>query len=271
MSTFHLNNGMKLYYESHGKGTETLVMMHGWASDHTVFEESIPILRKKARCIVYDHRGHGGSKNANLEPVSIKTLASDLHELITGLNLSNITLFGWSMGAATAMAYVRDFGCDALKQLVLCDMTPRLLNDSTWKLGLYKGRFTVADIKRTAGMDVSEFFQEFVTEAKPVLGKLPDMMLKPLLRTYLSNYDSYTLNILSTDMKKADFRSAIEKITVPLTYIYAEPGTLFSPALARWYRSHVHVPFHSVGITKSTHMLVNEHPALLAEALSRLF
>lgn len=270
MSEFQLQNGMKLYYKSHGIGDNTIIMMHGWASTHSVFEDSVPLLRRKARVIVYDHRGHGGSKHANLEPVTLRTLASDLRELITGLKLRNITLFGWSMGAATAMAYVRDFGCDALRQLVLCDMTPRLLNDKNWKLGLFQGRFTQADIRRTAGQDVSEFFEEFVTEAKPILGSIPHFVMKPVLRQYLSEYDSDLLNMLSDDMKQADFRAVIGKITVPLTYIYPEPGSLFSPALARWYRAQVNCPFRSVCITKSTHMLVNEHPALLAEALMKV-
>lgn len=67
----------------------------------------------------------------------METLASDLNELIQGLSLSDVTLLGWSMGAGVAMTYIRDYGCSALKQVVLCDMTPKQLNDDTWKLGLY--------------------------------------------------------------------------------------------------------------------------------------
>lgn len=270
MSEFQLQNGMKLYYESHGTGSKTLVMLHGWTSNHTIFHEPVTFLRKKARCIIYDHRGHGNSKNANGEHVSLETLASDLHELITGLNLSDVTLFGWSMGAATALTYVRDYGCDALSQLVLCDMTPKQLNDESWKLGLYKGAYTADDAARSAQLSLLEIFKDFAVKADPRIAKIPNIALNPILGKYLEEYDAGVLNDLSEAMKTADLRDTADKITVPLTYFYAEPGSLFSPALARWYRTHVHVPYHSVGFTKSSHMLIQEHPELFAKELARL-
>lgn len=74
MSYFTLKNGEKLYYEDIGNGSETLVMMHGWTSTHAVFEQPVSRLKEKARCIVYDHRGHGGSKGANHETPTMETL-----------------------------------------------------------------------------------------------------------------------------------------------------------------------------------------------------
>ena len=81
----------------------------------------------------------------------METLASDLQEIIEGLSLSDVTLLGWSMGAGVALNYVRLYGCGALKQIILCDMTPKQLNDSEWKLGLYKGSYTKEDMDRDAG------------------------------------------------------------------------------------------------------------------------
>ena len=126
-------------YEDTETGAETIIMMHGWTSNHEIYDQPVSVLKDKARCIIYDHRGHGGSREANHESPNLETLASDLHEIITGLSLSDVTLLGWSMGAAVAMNYVRMYGCSALKQLVLCDMTPKQLNDEEWKLGLYQG------------------------------------------------------------------------------------------------------------------------------------
>ena len=62
--------------------------------------------------------------------------------MIEGLSLSNITLLGWSMGAGAVFNYVRLYGCEKLKQIILCDMTPKQLNDADWKLDLYQGKFT---------------------------------------------------------------------------------------------------------------------------------
>ena len=79
MSYFTLKNGENLYYETHGTGEKTIVMLHGWTTTHEVFEPVISEISKHARCIVYDHRGHGKSKDANSEHVTMDTLAEDLH------------------------------------------------------------------------------------------------------------------------------------------------------------------------------------------------
>ena len=124
-------------------------MMHGVTSNHRAFEKPVEVLSEKARCITYDHRGHCNSKVIQIKrPVTMEMLADDLNELITGLSLKNVTLFGWSMGAGVAMTYIKKYGCDNLKQLVLCDMTPRQLNDENWNLGLDRGRYDIKAMKK---------------------------------------------------------------------------------------------------------------------------
>ena len=118
MAAFKLSNGEELYYEEIGNGEETVVMMHGWTSSSEIYKAPAERLKDKARFIIYDHRGHGGSKGANRERPTMETLDSDLNELINGLGLHNIILLGWSMGAAVAMNYVRLYGCDNLKKLI---------------------------------------------------------------------------------------------------------------------------------------------------------
>jgi len=94
MSYFTLKDGQKLYYEDKGQGAETLIMMHGWSSTHDIYVQPTESLQEKARCIIYDHRGHGKSKEANSGNPTLETLASDLNEMIQGLSLKNITLLG---------------------------------------------------------------------------------------------------------------------------------------------------------------------------------
>ena len=65
MGIFTLSDGQKLYYEDKGSGPDTVIMMHGWTSTHEIFDKPVETLRDRARCIVYDHRGHGGSRGAN--------------------------------------------------------------------------------------------------------------------------------------------------------------------------------------------------------------
>ena len=270
MSYFTLKNGEKLYYEDIGNGSETLVMMHGWTSTHAVFEQPVSRLKEKARCIVYDHRGHGGSKGANHETPTMETLANDLNEIVQGLSLSSVTLLGWSMGAGVALNYVRIFGCSALKQIVLCDMTPKQLNDEECNLGLNQGAYTREDMERDAGKDFYSLYKAFAISAIPKLKKIPGFLLRKPLREKLAQCDETVLKSLAASMKSQDNRDVAEMITVPLTYFYADPGSLFSPKLAEWYRDHVKTPYHAVCFPGSDHMLVTNDPDRFTGSVEKL-
>ena len=47
------------------------------------------------------------------------------------------------------------------------------------------------------------------------------------------------------------------------------PGSLFSPALADWYKSHVTAPFRAVRFPNSNHMLVSDCPEKFAEEVGK--
>lgn len=269
MSYLNLRNGIQLYYEEIGTG-DPVILMHGWTSNHTIYLRPAKKLQHKARFILYDHRGHYQSKEANREPVSMDTLADDLHALIQHLSLSNVTLLGWSMGAGVAMNYIRRYGCDALRQVVLCDMTPKQINDESWHLGLYQGHYTMADHQASIGKDFLSLYRSFAVGAKPICAKMPTFILNHVLKKRLMLCDESVLRTLSASMKEQDLRDVIGTITVPLTYFYAVPGSLFSPELAAWYRKHCHAPFQAVAFHNSTHLFISEHPDQFADQLERL-
>ena len=265
MSYFTLKSGEKLYYEDRGNGPETLIMLHGWTSSHNVFEKPAELLQDKARCIIYDQRGHGKSKDANSGNPDMETLASDLNELIQGLSLSDITLLGWSMGAGVVLNYVRLFGCDALKRIIICDMTPKQLNDDEWKLGLYQGNYTKEDAEREAGKKFYAQYRTFCVGAIPRLAKIPRFLLKKPLKKTLSECDEPVLISLAASMGMQDNRPAVGQITVPVTYFYADPGSLFSPKLADWYAENVKTQYNAVRFPDSNHMFVSDYPDKFAE------
>jgi len=268
MAAFKLSNGEELYYEEIGNGKETVVMMHGWTSSSEIYKAPAEQLKDKARFIIYDHRGHGRSKGANHERPTMETLASDLNELVNGLGLHNIILLGWSMGAAVAMNYVRLYGCDNLKKLILCDMTPKQLNDEKWHLGLNRGTYTKENMEADKGKDFLELYKAFAINAIPRLKKVPGFLLKRGLRKKLADCDIDVLKSLAASMKLQDNRDVISKITVPVVYFYADPGSLFSPRLKDWYRKHVTTEYCDVKMP-GTHMFISDDPDHFAEELER--
>ena len=270
MAYFNLSNGEKLYYEDAGSGENTLVMMHGWTSSHEVYAEPVKALQARARCITYDHRGHAGSKDANGEQVTMNTLASDLHELLVGLDLTDVTLVGWSMGSGVAMTYLEDFGTERLRQIVLCDMTPKQVNDDEWKLGLYQGAYTAEDMAAEAGEPFFDLYRKFAVDASPKLRKVPGFLLKRGLKKRLAECDEGVLKSLSVSMKAQDHRGCFAGLDVPLAYFFADPGSLFSPELAAWYEQHVPTAFKAVRFENATHLLIDEYPEKFAAELAAL-
>lgn len=270
MSYFTLKNGEKLYYEDMGSGKRTIVMLHGWTTSHEVFDPVKEEISKNARCIIYDHRGHGKSKEANSEEVTLDTLASDLYEIIKGLDLEDITLLGWSMGAAVVMNYTLLYGCEELRDIILCDMTPKQINDEKWKLGLYQGKYTIEDMERDAGKEFFDLYYQFVTGAVPRLAKIPQILLNIPLKAELSKCDEEVLKSLSRSMKQRDLRKCVGNISVPVTYFYPMPGSLFSPELAGWYEEHVNTPFHAVQFEDCSHMMIEDQPEKFTEEVIKV-
>ena len=269
MSEFILNNGMSLYYEDIGSG-QPVLLIHGWTSSHEVFTEPVKLLAGKGRFISYDQRGHGGSKGANGEKATVDTLADDLDELIEGLILKDITLLGWSMGASTVLNYIGKFGCSRLKQVILCDMTPKKVNDDGWKLGLYQGKYTESDRMVDSAKDCKTMVGEYALHADPKLMHVPQQMLEIGLNNVLDQCDADIVMNLFNSMNEHDDRSCVDMITVPLTYFYSEPGTLYSPKLAKWYESRVKIPYKSVAFPDSTHLFISEFPKEFATELEKL-
>ena len=270
MAFFTLANGEKIYYEDTGAGDQVLVMLHGWTSSHEVFAKPVELLKGKARCVTYDHRGHLNSKDANGDHVTMETLASDLHELLVGLDLTEVNLLGWSMGTGTVMTYLEQYGTDRLRQVVLCDMTPKQINDDDWKLGLYQGAYTAQSVADDAGKSFFDLYKEFAIGAIPKLQKTPGFLLNRPLKKRLSACDEGVLRSLSVSMKAQDHRGCFVGLNVPLTYFYADPGSLFSPELATWYEQNVPTFNKSVRFEGSTHMLVDEQPEKFATEVASL-
>jgi peroxiredoxin len=111
------SKNVEIYYEDHGKG-DPVILVHGWPLSTAMWEYQVPALIEAGkRVIVFDRRGFGKSS----QPYSgydYKTMAADLNELIQHLNLTNVSLVGFSMGGGELAKYVGSYGTDNLSKLV---------------------------------------------------------------------------------------------------------------------------------------------------------
>jgi non-heme chloroperoxidase len=111
---------IELYYEDHGSGP-VVVLLHGWPLDSRSWEPQVQTLLSAGyRVITYDRRGFGRSSRPTVG-YDFDTLAADLDTFLTELDLSDVTLVGFSLGTGEQVRYVGTYGTDRLKSLVIIE------------------------------------------------------------------------------------------------------------------------------------------------------
>ncbi|HYM84557.1 MAG TPA: alpha/beta hydrolase, partial [Candidatus Dormibacteraeota bacterium] len=98
-------NGLVVGYDAHGSGPP-LVMLHGATSvGREDFAAQVPLFLKAFRLYLPDARGHGTTRWAADEPFTYAALVDDLEAFVDSLELRTFHLFGFSMGAMTALQF----------------------------------------------------------------------------------------------------------------------------------------------------------------------
>jgi pimeloyl-ACP methyl ester carboxylesterase len=95
-------NGLKMYYEIHGKG-EPVVLLHGsFMTIPSNWQEMITALSKTRQVIAVEMQGHGRTADINRD-FSYTNLADDVAAMLDYLKIGRADLIGYSMGGSVAM------------------------------------------------------------------------------------------------------------------------------------------------------------------------
>lgn len=105
MSYLETDDGTGIYFEDYGRG-QPLVFIHGWPLSAAMWDyQIVPLSRAGFRCVAYDRRGFGRSDKPDA-PFDYGTLAGDLAVLLEELDLTDVTLIGFSMGGGEVIEYL---------------------------------------------------------------------------------------------------------------------------------------------------------------------
>jgi pimeloyl-ACP methyl ester carboxylesterase len=106
-----------IYYEIHGEGARTLVMIRGLGSDLCAWYEQTPVLSQVFRLLQFDNRGAGRSDKP-AGPYVIRQMAADTKGLMDSLGVGRAAMLGISMGGMIAQEFALNYP-DRLTSLIL--------------------------------------------------------------------------------------------------------------------------------------------------------
>ena len=113
-----LGDGFELHYEVHGDGPP-VVLAHGAGGTHMSWWQQVPAMSEHFRCITFDQRGFGYSRDVADGP-GRAAFVDDLHALLEHLGIDRVALVGQSMGGWTTLGFAAAWP-ERVTALVLCD------------------------------------------------------------------------------------------------------------------------------------------------------
>ena len=156
-----LKSGLRLYYESDGKGLP-IVCIPGWCYSTAVFERNLPELGKQCRALSFDPRSHGRSQVTD-EGNDYTQQGRDLQGFLEAMQLTDFVLLGWSLGVYTIYSYVEQFGVQGIRAIIAVDESPKIIKEHAddWGEGLADEIAEIIDMAKT---DFQGFFREYMAE-----------------------------------------------------------------------------------------------------------
>ena len=242
------NSGnIELYYEDLGAGKPVL-LIHGWPLSGASWEkQASALLAAGYRVITYDRRGFGQSTKP-ATGYDYDTLALDLHQLVTKLDLRHLALVGFSMGGGEVARYLGRYGSERVSKAVFISAVPPCLLQGT---------------DNPDGVDGSVFdgIRKAIATDRPafISGFLADFYNLDLLggKRISSQAVQYNWNVAVGASAKGtldcvsawgtDFRKDLARIVVPTLVIHGDADRIL-PIAATGIRTH-----HAV---KGSHLVV---------------
>ena len=221
MSTFLTRDGVEIYYKDWGSGKPVL-FSHGWPLDADMWEYQMEYLSSRGyRTIAFDRRGFGRSDQP-WDGYDYDTFADDIAQLIEHLDLSEVTLVGFSMGGGDVVRYLARHGSARVAKLALLGaVTPLFIKTDDHPEGVEKPVFD--GIKAGLLKDRAQFIADF---AAPFYGTnhgqvVSEGVLTQTLNIALMASLKGTVDCV-TAFSETDFRPDMAKVDVPTLVIHGD-------------------------------------------------
>ena len=199
-----------------------VVLIHGWPLSAESWSEQIPALTDAGyRVVAYDRRGFGSSDPG--DSYDYDALSGDLDNVINDLDLSDVTLVGFSMGGGEVARYASKYGQDRLRSVVFAAAVPPYLAQSDDNPDGPLTKDAAEGMLEGLKSDRDAFFDEFLTAfftAGDDLKVTEEQRQEALGLAKQSNQEAAVgcMQAFGT----TDFRGDLKKITVPTLVIHGD-------------------------------------------------
>ncbi len=222
MPFIETQDGTHIHYNDWGTG-QPVVLIHGWPLDADMWEyQSVHLASHGFRVITYDRRGFGRSAQP-WTGYDYDTLAGDLNTLLEKLDLSGVTLVGFSMGGGEVARYVGRHGTTRIARAVLVSaVTPYLLKDPTNEDGVDRSVFDgiVDGLKKDRPGFLSTFGKAFFGAGLLNFSVSSEILQWSLNRAMLASPKA-TLDCVRA-FSETNFRADLRALTVPTLIIHGD-------------------------------------------------
>ncbi len=131
-------DGVRLWYEVHGSGEVTVLLIPGWALPLRAWKAQIPYLSRHFRVIAFDPRGTGRSdRPEGTAAYGLDEHVADVLAVMDAAGATTVVVFGKSRGAQTALTLAADHA-DRIDAVIagapMIPLTPWPPLDSIWSV-----------------------------------------------------------------------------------------------------------------------------------------
>lgn len=112
-------DGLPIRYQVTGKGEPTIVLVHGWAFDRSLWDGQVPRLATRHRVVTLDLAGHGESGRQRAQ-WTMGAFGEDVKAVVEAVGAKEVVLVGHSMGGPVVLEAARRMP-QRVKGIVLID------------------------------------------------------------------------------------------------------------------------------------------------------
>jgi sigma-B regulation protein RsbQ len=214
----------------------TIMLAHGFGCDQNLWRLVVPELLPNFRVVLFDHVGSGAADPTAWDAAryaSLQGYADDILEILSELDLRDVTLVGHSVAAVMGVLAV---GTDPsrIAKLVLLTPSPCYIDDDD-----YRGGFSRGDIDELLESLESNYLGWSRAMAPVIMGAPERPELADELADTFCRTDPECARVFARATFLSDNRTDLKRVSVPTLVIESEHDAIAPREVGAYVHRHI--------------------------------